>query len=123
VYHGTESTYSGQFGNIDLGRCSQYTDFGHGFYTTSNYHQALNLARKKVRFLKRYEKNEDIKPMVVTFQIDTEKLKRLDGIIFEGYVKEWIEFVYNNRIGLKFAYSDFHKRILQRIKTSAPTDR
>lgn len=52
-YHGTNLDFAEKMErgpeNVDLSKCSIYTDFGRGFYVTTNLHQAKNWANYRVR--------------------------------------------------------------------------
>jgi hypothetical protein len=114
VYHGTTTEHSISIQKemrVDAG--ASYVDFGPGFYTTSNRRQAALWARKKTTdtVQQAYAANQvfsEIKPFLFTFQIDTQKLTHLTGLVFTEPSVKWAEFVYNNRIGNNFAVSDFH---------------
>jgi hypothetical protein len=61
VYHGTDDQSAGAIvglpsgpysaHSIDLSLCSRHTDFGPGFYTTTNIHQARNWANVRAKEL------------------------------------------------------------------------
>ncbi len=80
-----------QIPNIQKGR--KATDFGKGFYTTTNFEQA-----KKWAILKRNQEHgkkrsfQFMKSPII-FLIEFSVLR------FDGATKEWLEFVVNNRRG------------------------
>ena len=76
LYHG--STVTVKSPNIQKGR--KATDFGKGFYTTTNFEQA-----KKWAILKRNREHG--------------KKAVFSVLRFDGATKEWLEFVVNNRRG------------------------
>lgn len=92
LYHGTTSKHfdSLQEGvNIDL--CQEYTDFGKGFYLTSNFIQASKHAEKRAKL-------EGEEPIVFIYVLDISRLKKeYNGYILHKMDLEWAKFIYNNR--------------------------
>lgn len=119
VYHGTVSSCFGSIRNgIDLNVCNVRTDFGQGFYTTFNYDQAMNFARQKAID---YNNSEDekraeiadyeaqyVKPIVIELNLNVNNLLKLKGEFFEDTSDKWVEFVYNNRVGIYLSTSGYH---------------
>ena len=90
LYHG--STVIVKSPNIQRGR--KATDFGKGFYTTTNFEQA-----KKWAILKQ-NREQSKKAVVSIYEIPDNILTREFSVLwFEGATKEWLEFVVNNRKG------------------------
>lgn len=88
LYHG--STVSVKCPNIRKGR--KATDFGKGFYTTTNFEQA-----KKWAILKK-NREHGKKAVVSVYEVPDDILDRGFSVLrFEGATKEWLEFVVNNR--------------------------
>lgn len=119
IYHGTISLYSEGFRHgINLNKGDKNADFGKGFYTTSNYKQALAFATyqsNKYNSLqkKRNNKYQDfdphyVNPMILKFNLDKGLLKNHTGIKFDLPDEKWAEFIYNNRLGIDFLISDNH---------------
>lgn len=107
VYHG--STFIVKQPNIEM--LTHRTDFGKGFYTTSNYEQAEKWAKRKKDRL-----NEKTNMYVNSYEyIENESLSILN---FNEATEKWLQFVFLNR------YSDvlvdqisFHtKRALESLK-------
>lgn len=95
IYHG--STHKIEKPNLSRGR--KYTDFGKGFYTTTNMEQAAKWARiKKDRSL-RNEPEKKVKAIVSIYEINDNSLKnkKYTTKIFDKPTKEWLEFVIQNR--------------------------
>lgn len=70
-------------------------DFGPGFYTTANFDQAVDFARKVV------DRNDGRgKPIVTVFSFDDEQTKDLTTRRFERPSDEWLDFVSSNRQGV-----------------------
>jgi len=119
IFHGTISLYKGSLSKgIDIHRGNEHVDFGKGFYTTTNYEQAVSFAKSNAKknnlfHEKRAELNKNWKPrftrpMIMVYTINKDSLSKFKGLNFENPNKEWAEFVYNNRMGIDFLVSDFH---------------
>lgn len=90
LYHG--STVAVKRPNISRGRGT--TDFGKGFYTTTNFEQAQKWAILK----KKREGSE--KAVVSSFEVPDEIFEMGYKVLhFSGANKEWLEFVVDNRRG------------------------
>ena len=78
--------------HIQKGR--KATDFGRGFYTTTNFEQA-----KKWALLKKNREQSD-KAIVSVYEVPDNILEG-EFVVrhFAGATKEWLEFVVNNRRG------------------------
>lgn len=98
-YHGTIKKH-GEYiegKGIDLSKGRFATDFGKGFYITSNLSQAEKWARNKCRDNIDNFKLEDIKPVIVYFTLDVNKVSTLDGLIFDEPNLDWANFVLESR--------------------------
>lgn len=90
LFHG--STVTVKRPNIQKGR--KATDFGKGFYTTTNFEQA-----KKWALLKKNREQSE-KAIVSVYEVPDDILDREYPVLrFMGATKEWLEFVVNNRRG------------------------
>lgn len=90
LYHGSIVTV--KCPNIQKGR--KATDFGKGFYTTTNFEQA-----KKWAVLKK-NREQSKKAVVSVYEVPDNILEREFSVLrFGGATKEWLEFVVNNRRG------------------------
>ena len=90
LFHG--STVTVKRPNIQKGRNA--TDFGKGFYTTTNFEQA-----KKWALLKKNREQSE-KAIVSVYEVPDDILDREYPVLrFMGATKEWLEFVVNNRRG------------------------
>ena len=87
LYHGTNQV----FDVIDLQKSKPNKDFGRGFYLSSNYEQALNLANIKI------EQQQEGHPIVMEFEVDEKEMNTLHMIRFEDYTEQWAEFILANR--------------------------
>ncbi|MBR5592625.1 MAG: DUF3990 domain-containing protein [Bacteroidaceae bacterium] len=87
LYHGTNRL----FDVVDLSKSKPNKDFGQGFYLSADYDQALAMAKIKV------EQLEFGEPVVLTFEVDEEKMEQLDIMRYEGYSEEWAKFILLNR--------------------------
>lgn len=92
LYHG--STVTVKHPSINKGR--RTTDFGKGFYTTTNFEQA-----RKWAILKR-NREKSKNAIVSVYEVPDYILEREFTVFrFSGATKEWLEFVVNNRRGKK----------------------
>ena len=112
VYHGTVSVHKESIeSGIDINKGYKSVDFGQGFYTTPDYHQALNIALARTNaYNLRHKKGSVAYPMVITFHLDREGLNAYKGLIFEKADDRWKEFVFNNRVGIDFSVSKFYNK-------------
>ena len=97
LYHGAFSPVDKP--NIEQGRPS--TDFGKGFYTTTNFEQAKRWALHKQKNAK-----EEVKAIVNTYEVDDDIL---DNDIyrvkkFDNPNEEWLSFVINCRKSMLHDY-------------------
>lgn len=91
LYHG--STTVVRHPNIKRGR--QKTDFGKGFYTTTNFEQAAKWAKLKLQ----RERKE--KGFVSVFEVPDNILEMGFKVLhFHKATEEWLDFVVNNRRGI-----------------------
>ena len=88
LYHGTNV----DFDKIDLSRAEPYKDFGTGFYTTTLYDQAVQMAKRKSRIF-------GGSPCVLSFDApdDLLSLPSVRVKCFDKPTKEWAVFIINNR--------------------------
>lgn len=89
LYHGSNISIE----HIDLQVCNPKKDFGKGFYLTSVYKQAEDMAKRRVRM------SGEGQPIVSTFEFDEKWLKSTDinTKIFPHVSVEWAQFVLANR--------------------------
>lgn len=88
LYHGTNI----DFEKIDLSLCLPCKDFGRGFYTTTLYNQACQMAKRKVKL-------SNGMPCVISYYVDDNILflKDYNIKVFEKATEDWAVFVLNNR--------------------------
>lgn len=72
---------------------NRFLDFGTGFYTTTNYKQALNFAQKVAT------RRKNGNPVVNVYEIDEKNIKNLSFLKFEKANEKWLDFVSANRNG------------------------
>src|SRR5215469_1714721 len=89
VYHGCDDTSAKNLsqGSVDLAHCKTFTDFGKGFYTTTNLRQAKNSANARCRMAaakmrKAGQSSRPIMASVVEFTIDRTALSSLASLCF-----------------------------------------
>lgn len=87
LYHGSNV----EIEYVVLSRGRRGKDFGKGFYANPDYMQAVEFCSNVVR-----REGSGI-PTVTSFEFDESALERLNVKRFEGYSKEWAEFILMNR--------------------------
>jgi hypothetical protein len=110
VYHGCDGNSANSIagGSVDLAHCKTFTDFGKGFYTTTNLRQAKNWANARCRMLaaaaKRAAKRAGAPPpppptfvaSIVRFEIDRAQLSKLEDLCFvweNAYPSDYWELI------------------------------
>lgn len=85
-----------------LAKCRSNTDFGRGFYTTTSKEQAVKWAR-----LKQQREGKGL-AVVSIYEIDDSLFNstEFEVLKFTNADKNWLEFVYGNRKGLKSKFYD-----------------
>ena len=87
LYHGSNV----EIESIDLARGRRGKDFGKGFYANPDYMQAVEFCTSVIR-------REGVGiPTVTSFDFDESALNVLNVMRFDGYSKEWAEFILLNR--------------------------
>lgn len=87
LYHGSNV----EIDLIDLSKGKKGKDFGFGFYLSENYMQAVKMSEIVT------QREACGIPTVTTFSFDETSLQHLTVKRFDGYTKEWAEFVLANR--------------------------
>ena len=87
LYHGSNV----EIESVDLARGRRGKDFGKGFYANPDYMQAVAFCSNVVR-----REGSGI-PTVTAFEFDESALDVLNVKRFDGYSKEWAEFILMNR--------------------------
>lgn len=90
IYHGSNLT-------VDKPKIltpNRYLDFGAGFYTTTNFDQALNFA-SKVTVRKKCGRST-----VSIYELDESIFSELKVLTFDGADEAWLDFVSDNRSGI-----------------------
>lgn len=87
LFHGSNV----EIESIDLARGRRGKDFGKGFYANPDYMQAVEFCSSVIR-------REGVGiPTVTSFHFDESALNVLKVMRFDGYSKEWAEFILLNR--------------------------
>lgn len=87
LFHGSNV----EIESIDLARGRRGKDFGKGFYANPDYMQAVEFCSSVIR-------REGVGvPTVTSFDFDESALNLLNVMRFDGYSKEWAEFILLNR--------------------------
>ena len=87
LYHGSNV----EIDIIDLNRGRRGKDFGKGFYANPDYKQAVEFCSNVIR------REGSGVPTVTIFEFEESALEPLNVKRFEGYSKEWAEFILMNR--------------------------
>lgn len=88
LFHGSNTAIE----KIDLGKSRPNKDFGRGFYLSADRQQAWRMGEFK-------SLTEGGKPVINTYLFDESVLTsdELRVLTFDGYSREWAEFVFLNR--------------------------
>ena len=90
IYHGSNVTVE----EPKILTPNRYLDFGAGFYTTTNYDQALNFAGK-VTMRKKCGRST-----VNIYELDESIFEKVNVLTFESADEAWLDFVSDNRSGI-----------------------
>ena len=90
IYHGSNVTVE----EPRILTPNRYLDFGAGFYTTTNYDQALNFAGK-VTMRKKCGRST-----VNIYELDESIFENVNVLNFESADEAWLDFVSDNRSGI-----------------------
>ena len=90
IYHGSNVTVE----EPKILTPNRYLDFGAGFYTTTNYDQALNFAGK-VTMRKKCSCST-----VNIYELDEDIFDKVNVLNFESADEAWLDFVSDNRSGI-----------------------
>jgi hypothetical protein len=103
LYHG--SIVAVQKPKIIIPADSHTTDFGHGFYTTTDYEQAKKWVEIR-KFRGQIPKSPAGNGFISVFEAPDDLLqnKNLNRLIFESPDREWLDFVMNNRTRQDFIH-------------------
>lgn len=91
IYHG--STFRVEKPNLEI--LSYRTDFGKGFYTTTDMDQAKRWAKIKKGRLEKIERNEELHQYINVYEYKEDK--NLNILNFTEATEEWLKFIYKNR--------------------------
>ena len=90
IYHGSNVTVE----EPKILTPNRYLDFGAGFYTTTNYDQALNFSGK-VTMRKKCGRST-----VNIYELDESIFEKVNVLNFESADEAWLDFVSDNRSGI-----------------------
>lgn len=110
VYHGTISVHKDSIlSGIDINKGYKSVDFGQGFYTASDFSQAKKIAYDRTNaYNKKCKPSILAYPIVIEYKIDKSILSSLKGKLFDSPSEKWIEFIYNNRVGINFVINSYY---------------
>ncbi len=98
IYHG--STFIVEKPSLEI--LNFRTDFGKGFYTTTDIEQAKKWTKIKRERLEK-EKSKDKVNQYVNIYEYTENVE-LNILKFENATEEWLKFIFKNRQGNEFVH-------------------
>lgn len=103
VYHGTDSSSAENIikNGIDLNYGDTSVDNGKGFYMTPNYEFALKRAETTTLRRKKF-KDISVEPVVLKIEINIPDSDVISVKEFKECTYDWKEFIFLNRIGLRF---------------------
>ena len=90
IYHGSNVTVK----EPKILTPNRYLDFGAGFFTTTNYDQALNFAGK-VTMRKKCGRST-----VNIYELDQSIFEKVNVLNFDSADEAWLDFVSDNRFGI-----------------------
>ena len=90
IYHGSNMTVQ----KPKILTPNRYLDFGAGFYTTTNYDQALNFAGKVA------VRKKSGRSTVNVYELDESIFDKTKVLNFECADEAWLDFVSDNRSGI-----------------------
>lgn len=90
IYHGSNMTVQ----KPKILTPNRYLDFGAGFYTTTNYDQALNFAGKVT------VRKKSGRSTVNVYELDKSIFDKTKVLNFECADEAWLDFVSDNRSGI-----------------------
>lgn len=91
-------------GSIEVVECPEIRqpkrtlDYGSGFYTTTDYHQAEQWARRRQR-------NDQNDAYVNIYEVDIDDIRKANTLWFDSPSVEWVDFVYLNRNDRNFEHT------------------
>lgn len=74
----------------EIRQSNRTLDYGRGFYTTTDYDQAEQWARRRL-------KNAQGEAFVNIYEVDIEAVRKANTLWFNSPSEDWVEFVYSNR--------------------------
>ena len=102
LYHGTDESAAQAIlsKGVDLKMCSQFTDFGSGFYTTTHLDQAKNWASN--RAIRIRARIPSARGAVIEMRVNRDWISDLQALVFVRPAREtgWEAFVRHCRNGL-----------------------
>lgn len=104
LYHGTILQYALNIceNGIDLTKSKNFLDFGKGFYTTSDYNMAKNMAFRVSLHKEKIMGVKKVFPTVISFEY--EENVELNYKIFKQENIDWAKFVLANRLTTNIAH-------------------
>ena len=113
-YHGTTSSHLDSLAEeIKLIKGRVDTDFGRGFYLTTNWAQVHAWAKNVLEVEADTEKEKNIYPFIFEYELDTKGLMEMNGKIFSKPNEEWAKYILLNRTRKKDGSIYYNKILTQ----------
>lgn len=93
LYHGSLEVVA----KPEIRLSNRTLDYGRGFYTTTDYAQAEQWAKRRL-------KNDTDGAYVNVYEIDIETVRKVNTLWFDSPSEEWVDFVYSNRNDRSFTH-------------------
>ena len=93
LYHGSLEVVE----KPEIRQSNRTLDYGSGFYTTTDYAQAEQWAKRRL-------KNHKDGAYVNIYEIDIETVRKANTLWFDSPSEEWVDFVYSNRNDRNFTH-------------------
>ena len=81
----------------EIRQSNRTLDYGSGFYTTTDYAQAEQWAKRRL-------KNQKGGAYVNIYEIDIETVRKANTLWFDSPSEDWVDFVYSNRNDKNFTH-------------------
>lgn len=94
LYHGSTEIVA----TPEIRKPNRTLDYGNGFYATTSMAQAEAWVRRRMDELKA------ARGYVNVYQLDEERIKALDCLMFDAPTEEWLDFVMSNRTDRRFTH-------------------
>ena len=85
----------------EIRQSNRTLDYGSGFYTTTDYAQAEQWAKRRI-------KNNKGRAYVNIYEINIKTVRKANTLWFDSPSEDWVDFVYSNRNDKNFTHEYDH---------------